>query len=119
MTQNRTVFDIPLFHKVYDLYKLLHSYHEKIPKMQRYTLWKRCENVSLSIIDHLIRTSYLQGTERVGILHEISYNVDLLKVLIRLAKDSHTITPKQYLDVQTALQEVGKMIGGWLKSVAH
>ena len=119
MAQHRSVLDIPLFHKLYELYKVLHSYHDKIPKTQRYTLWQRCENVSLSLLEQLISTSHLQGTERVQLLHKISNNVDLLKVLIRLAKETHTITPKQYLAVQTILQEVGKMIGGWLKSVAH
>jgi 23S rRNA-intervening sequence protein len=119
MAEKRSVLDIPLFHKVYDFYKLLHSYHEKIPKTQRYTLWQRCENISLSLLEQLISTSHLQGMERVQILHAISHNVDLLKVLIRLAQETSTITPRQYLALQTHLQEIGKMVGGWLKSVAH
>jgi 23S rRNA-intervening sequence protein len=119
MAEKRSVLDIPLFHKVYDLYKLLHSYHDQIPKTQRYTLWQRCENVSLSLLEQLISTSHLQGTGRVQVLHAISHNVDLLKVLIRLAKETNTVTPKQYLALQTLLQEIGKMVGGWLKSVAH
>jgi 23S rRNA-intervening sequence protein len=119
MAEKRFVLDIPLFHKVYDLYKLLHSYHEKIPKSQRYTLWQRCENTSLSLLEQLIGTSHLQGAERVKILHTMSQSVDLLKVLIRLAQETNTITPTQYVAVQTYLQEIGKMVGGWLKSVAH
>ena len=67
----------------------------------------------------LLVCAHLQGTERVHIVHEMSHHVDLLKVLIRLATETHTITPKQYLALQTALQEIGKMVGGWLKSVAH
>jgi hypothetical protein len=53
------------------------------------------------------------------VLHAISHNVDLLKVLIRLAKATRAITPKQYLEVQTLLQEIGKMGGDWLNFVAH
>lgn len=53
------------------------------------------------------------------VLHAISYNVDLLKVLIRLAKATRAITPKQYLEVQTLLQEIGEMGGDWLNFVAH
>jgi hypothetical protein len=71
------------------------------------------------LLEQLISTSHLQGMERVQILHAISYNVDLLKVLIRLAQETSTITPRQYLALQTHLQEIGKMVGGWLKSVAH
>jgi 23S rRNA-intervening sequence protein len=119
MAERRSVLDIPLFHKVYEFHKLLHSYYGKIPKTQRYTLWQRCENISLSLLEQLIATSHLQGIERVQVLHTISHNVDLLKVLIRLAQETKTITPQQYLALQTHLQEIGKMVGGWLKSVAH
>ena len=47
------------------------------------------------------------------------HKLDLLKVLICLAQETHTITLKQYTAIQDILQEAGQMIGGWLKSVAH
>lgn len=119
MTQRRSVLDIPIFHKLYDLYKHLHSYQAKIPKAQRYTLWQRCEHVSLLLLEQLVSTSHLQGEDRVQVLHAMSGNVDLLKILLRLAEETGAINKPQYLEVQCILQEVGKMLGGWLKSVAH
>lgn len=119
MDQKRSVLDIPIFHKVYSLYKTLHGYHSTIPRMQRYTLWQRCENTSLTLLERVISTGHLAGAVRTQEIHEMSKGVDLLKVLIRLAKETHTITPKQYLELQTLLQEIGKMVGGWLKFVAH
>ena len=47
MTESRPVLDIPIFYKIYDLYKLMHSYHPRIPKAERYTLWQKCENTAL------------------------------------------------------------------------
>ena len=60
MTQGRSVLDIPIFHKVYDLYKLLHSYHNRIPKSERYTLWQKCENTTLALLEALIETGHQQ-----------------------------------------------------------
>lgn len=117
MTQPRLVFDTPIFHKIYDLYKLLSSYQNRIPKTQRYTLWSKCETTNLVILERLIETSYLLNEERIHSLHALSHKLDLLKVLIRLAKDTRTIDQKQYLEVQAIMQEIGKMIGGWIKSV--
>jgi hypothetical protein len=119
MTQPRSVLDIPIFHKVYDLYKLLHSYHNRIPKSERYTLWQKCENTTLSLLEALIETGHKKGDERLHSLYVISDKLDLLKVLIRLAKDTRTIDNPQYLAIQTIIQEIGKMIGGWIKSVPH
>lgn len=50
----RSVLDIPIFHKVYELYKLLYSYHCRVPKSQRYTLWQKCENTTLLLLEALI-----------------------------------------------------------------
>jgi len=117
MIQTRSVLDIPIFHKVYDLYKLLHSYHNRIPKSERYTLWQKCENTTLALLEAVIETGHQKGDERRRSLYLISDRLDLLKVLVRLSKDTHTIDNSQYIEIQAIVQEVGKMIGGWIKSV--
>lgn len=119
MSQARPIFDIPIFHKIYELYKLLHSYQNRIPKSERYTLWQKCENTALDLLEALIETSHLKGEERLNSLYIISNRLDLLKVLMRLANETRTIDNPQYLAIQAILQEIGKMIGGWIKSVPH
>src|SRR5277367_2471215 len=109
MTQTRPVLDIPIFHKLYDLYKLLHSYHNLVPKSQRYTLWQKCENTALLLLEALIETGHQKGEERLRSLYNISNKLDLLKVFIRLAKDTRTIGIKQHLAIQEIIQEVGRM----------
>jgi hypothetical protein len=119
MTQARPVLDIPIFHKIYDLYKLLHSYYQQIPKFERYTLWQKCETTTLAILEALIATSYQKGEERVHSLYLMSHKLDLLKVLLRLAKETRAINHQQYLAAQTIVYEIGKMLGGWIKSVPY
>ena len=118
-TQIRSVLDIPIFHRIYDLYKLLYSYQAKIPKSGRYTLWQRCENTTLALLEALIETGARKGEDRIKALYLVSNKLDLLKVLIRLAKDTRLISDVDYLQIQKFLQEIGKMIGGWIKSVPH
>ncbi len=98
---------------------MLHSYHSRIPKAERYTLWQKCENTALTLLETVIETGHQKGNDRLHSLYVISNKLDLLKVLIRLAKDTRTIENSQYLTIQTLIQEIGKMIGGWIKSVPH
>jgi len=49
-------------------------------------------------------------------LQRISIKLDLLKVLLRLSKDSQAINNKRYLELELILQEIGKMLGGWIRS---
>jgi hypothetical protein len=116
-TQIRSVLDIPIFHRSYDLYKLLHSYQARIPKLQRYTIWQKCENTTLTLLEALIDTGHRKGADRLESLYILSNKLDLLKVLIRLAKDTRAIDNAQYLEIEKIMQEIGKMIGGWIKSV--
>lgn len=117
MAQVRTVLDTPIFHKLYDLYKLLHFYQGLIPKSQRYSLWLKCENTTLTLLEILIEIGHKKDNEKIKSLYMISDKLDVLKVLFRLAKDTRTIDDKQYLAIQTIIQEIGKMVGGWIKSV--
>ena len=119
MIQARPILDIPVFHKVYDLYKLLHSYQSRIPKAERYTLFQKCENTTLALLEALIETGRQKGEQRLNSLYSMSDKLELLKVLIRLAKDTRTIDNIQYIAIQTGIQEIGKMLGGWIKSVPH
>lgn len=111
------MLDVPIFHKIYDLYKLIHSYHGRIPKAERYTLWQQCEQTTLSILKTLMDTSNCFGEERARYLYKLSSRLDLLKALIRLAKEIHCLNDKQHLAIQTLLQEIGRMAGGWIKSI--
>ena len=115
MNQQRSVLDVPIFHKMYNLYKILSEYQGGIPKVKRYTLWQLCENISLSLLVILIRTGNQKEEKKLETLYEISNNIDLLKVLMRLAKETKIISLKQYIVIQEILQEIGKMTGGWIK----
>lgn len=95
----------------------MYGYQQRIPKSGRYTLWQKCENKALDLLENLIETSHKKGEDRVNALCMMSNQLDLLKVLIRLAKETRLIDQSQYLEIQSMLQEIGKMIGGWMKSV--
>lgn len=45
----------------------------------------------------------------------MSIELDMLKVFVRLAKETRCIDSKQYLEIETKIQEIGKMLGGWIK----
>ncbi len=119
MDNKSSPLSTPLFKKVYDLYKLLHLYHDKIPKSKRYTIWQKCELSTLDLLESLIATSHVSGEKRLASLRFMSQKIDLLKVLIRLAKDTQAIDIKKYVNIETVLQEIGKMTGGWIKFVSR
>jgi len=47
----------------------------------------------------------------------VSSSVDMLRVFIRLASDTKIIDKKLYLSLQEQIDEIGRMLGGWLKTL--
>lgn len=50
------------------------------------------------------------------ILKKISVKLDILKILVRLSKDTQCLREDKYLVLQASLAEIGKMLGGWIRS---
>ena len=56
-----------------------------------------------------------EQVEKQVLLERADSKLETLKILLRLAKDTQSIDSKKYLNLESYLQEIGKMLGGWLK----
>ena len=84
------------------------------PKTKRYTLGQKLDNTTLDIFELLF--SVPNSNNKTETLYKISNKIDLLKILLRLAKDTQGLTNKSYLELSEMLQEIGKMLGGWIRA---
>jgi len=55
--------------------------------------------------------------EKMACIKQVNIKFDTLKIFIRLAQDVKMLDEKKYLELQKRIQEIGRMIGGWQKSV--
>ena len=109
-------FDIPIFKKTFELYKLFYSYRNTLSKQDRYTLWQRCENLILDVLESILWASYLSKTEKLPVLEKTSLKLNFLRVFLRLCKEVKAIDNKKYILLQEIVDEIGRMLGGWIKS---
>lgn len=110
--------DIPIFHHIYSLYKTIHHHQTTIPKAVRYTLWLKCETTTLDLLEATISTGYKRGEDRLKVLHVMSMKLDMLKVFIRLAKETNALNHKHAILIQSQVHDIGKMLGGWIRAVS-
>ena len=109
-------FDIPIFKKAYDLYKRFHQFRSSISKQDRYTIFLKCENVILEVIEGILEASQLSKDKKLPILEKVSLKLNFLRVFIRLMKDVKSINLKNYASMEESVDEIGRMLGGWIKS---
>lgn len=109
-------FDIPIFKKTYDLYKIFYSYRGTITKQDRHTIYQRCENLILELIESILIASQLYKAEKTPILEKVSVKLNFLRVFLRLMKEVKIIDNRKYATLEELVDEIGRMLGGWIRS---
>ncbi|MFA5009924.1 MAG: four helix bundle protein [Patescibacteria group bacterium] len=104
--------------RLYGFYKALHDALLKFPKVERYSLGQTAQNATLGLIELLISASKTSQPQRKSdCLTLANTKLEMIKLFLRLSKDVNALTDRRYLELQSILQEVGKMLGGWIRSV--
>jgi len=106
----------PLFQAVYKLYLAWYRRCQTIPKKDRFTIGQKAENTLLEIMTLVVSAYHTKDSVRKReILSQINIKVEGIKILFRLAKDVKAIEQRPYIDYESRLQEIGKMLGGWMR----
>ena len=100
--------------KLYDVIMWLMARVEKFPRSQKFTLGDRIVKVALDTLDLLIEATYTR--DRLPLLRKANVQLEKLRFLIRLCHDFKLLSSKQYTYVSGEINEVGKRIGGWIRS---
>lgn len=88
-----------------------------IPKSSRYTIGVRIENKFLDLLEISYTAYFTQKIEKAEKISQCIFILDIIKFLISLAWEGKLISNKQYEIIAIKLDEIGKMLGGWKKSL--
>jgi hypothetical protein len=87
---------------------------EKFPRSQRFLLGDRIETTALNVLEGLINATYSKQVE--VILREANLALERLRFLFRLSKDLHYLDLKRYEYASREINEIGRLVGGWLRA---
>ena len=90
-----------------------------ISKSARYTIGARIENKFLYLLELLYLAYFTEKEKKRQKLLECILVLDTLKFLVQVAWEAKLISSKQHEEVALKLDEVGKMLGGWKKSLEN
>jgi len=109
--------DAPILKKTVDLYREFYEYLKTFPKKDQYLLGKRCEEHILVFMELLLLAVGLQKDKKLNVLEKANSKFDVLKVLFRMARELKMLDNKKYLSLESKAQEMGRMLGGWIRSL--
>ncbi len=85
----------------------------KFPRDHKFTLGDRVLNRLLDVQQECLRAYY--GKEKMGPLTEANLVLEMARHHVRLAHDLKLVSSGQYEVFARKMEDVGRMIGGWMK----
>lgn len=85
-------------------------------KRWRLTLGKSTEESILSLLEYLVMAKNAPKTMKAAYLLKASGILEVLTLKIRLLLELKLVNETCVFQLQSQAQEIGRMLGGWLKS---
>jgi four helix bundle protein len=109
--------ELTIYQKHYDLILYAFPIINGFPKAQKFMLGQQIQNSLLDIAKLIVQANKQRGN-RLPLLAQMDVEIEKLRLLIRLAKDLRMLSIKQYGALAERINEIGRLLGGWIKSQA-
>ena len=100
--------------KAYDLVLWSCHHTSHFPRNHRFVLGERVERNLYDLLEALIKARYTR--ERQGLLGQANLTLEVLRFQMRLPKYLQCLKVKSYGHAAKIIDEIGRLVGGWLKS---
>ena len=99
--------------KTYDLILWSCNHTSRFPRNHRFVLGERIERNLYDLLETLIQAKYTR--QRQPLLEAANLKLEIIRFQIRLAKDLKCLKTNSYLFASKAIDELGRLVGGWLQ----
>ena len=105
----------PLFARTYDFLLWLIPQVQKFPRAHRFGVAERIQRLALDFQDTIIAAGKSKKEIRFEKLSQADIHLEQLRVWMRFAVDNKLIPVRQYEHAARSMNEVGRLLGAWLK----
>jgi len=105
---------LPVLKKLKDAYLLWYGYFPAIPKAHRYTLATKIDDLLIESIEAIAVAGFTARPDKLPHVRLAMRKLDTFKVMLLVLWETKSIDDKKYLALSQKVDEVGRMLGGWL-----
>ncbi len=108
---------LPVINKTYDVYKSIIDMNNKLEKRRRYSIGVSLENSILDCMEALVMAKNAPKTLKAGYLIKAGGKLEVSNLKVKLLLELALVNETKIFQLQAKLDEIGRMLGGWLKAV--
>ena len=108
--------DMVILTQTYDLLTWLLPHCERFPKSQRFVVTQRLQGALLDFQEALFDANARAGAQRLEYLQTADAHLNKLRLYLRLARQWSWLGSGQYQHASGLVAEIGRLLGGWIKT---
>jgi four helix bundle protein len=105
----------PIFSKTYDLVAWLIPLTIKFPRSQRFVMAGTLQREAIRFQELIIEAAHHRNKS--ALLASADAELDKVRAHLRMSLDLGLIQPGQYEHAARTMTEIGRLLGGWMKTV--
>ena len=106
--------ELTVLQKTYDMFGYLYDSLRQYPKSEKHTLAADTKEAAVMLLRLLITAN--KRYHKKTTLQEADVQLELVRYYLRLGRDMNFLPFKRYEILAKATSEIGKLLGGWIKS---
>jgi len=110
--------EMPIFTRTFDFLSWLLPVTNHFPRAHRHTFTQRLLDAAFDLRERLEAANLRQGQARLERLREADEALAYVRMYLRLAVRLHWLNGGQYAHVAAMVDEIGRLLGGWMKASA-
>jgi len=110
--------DMIIFTRTYDFITWLIPLTQNFPRSQRFIVTQRLQKAALDFQELIIEANALRGANRFEKLKAADAELLKTRLYLRMCDRWRWISKGQYYHASSQVAEIGKLLGGWLKTTS-
>lgn len=99
-------------------YRIWHDHLANVKRVDRLTIGTKIDETYLSLLEHIFRATFAYDKfEKLSVVSQAVAKCDLLKFFLQMGWEQKILNNTLYGSLIVHLDEVGRMLGGWRKSL--
>lgn len=94
-----------------------HSYFVHLPRLTRYTLGIKIDNLFTDLIAITLTAQYAKREQKLTMLLQLTQKLDHLKYFTTILWETKGLESSKYSQLAKKLNDAGTMLGGWIRKL--
>jgi hypothetical protein len=108
--------ELPVYKATYDLLLGIFRFTKDFSKEYKYTVGESLKKETIELLTLIYRANARKDKE--AVLQEARERIEVIRLFIRVMKDLHQISIKQFVQINELVENVSKQLAGWQKSLS-